>query len=262
MKLTFTIPLAITRQWLYILTLLISIFGVLLPISIIAYLNFYKVLIPKPITRIPLKFDPFSSKEVGMKSLFYLNNIHEVLKEDPAIKYEISLSLNIVCNRKNYDDIYNINSAFVIGDKSVSNNSFLLNCDTRYIYNENNWFVPYRLRFWVPPLLTNIDKLINIKSPLTIITGELLLQLISEGDNTRNALVHLDKRLIVDNSNSFLELAIQWDGMRYYMLNYYFTSLFIGVLIFWIPSSFVCLASSMIVLLKSTGGKEELRKRE
>lgn len=255
MKLTF-IPLAITRQWLYILTLLISIFGVLLPISIVAYLNFFKVLIPKPITRIPLRFDPSSYMEVGMRSSLHLNNIHELLKEDPAIKYEIGLNLNIVCNRKNYDDIYNINSAFSIEDKLVSNNSFLLNCDTRFIYNENNWFIPYRLRFWVPPILTNIDKLINIKSPLTIVTGKQLLELISEDERTSEALLRLDKRLIIDNNNSFLEMTIQWDGMRYYMLNYYFTSLFIGVLIFWIPSSFICLTSSMIVLLKSTGGKK------
>lgn len=256
MNLTFTIPLAITRQWLYISTLLISIFGILLPVSIVAYLNFYKVLIPKPITRIPLRFDPFSYKEVGMKSSLHFNNIHEVLKEDPAIKYEIGLNLNVVCNRKNYDDIYNINSALSIEDKLVSNNSFLLNCDTRFIYNENNWFIPYRLRFWVPPILTNIDKLINIKSPLTIVTGKQLLELISENERTSEALLRLDKRLVVDNNNSFLEMTIQWDGMRYYMLNYYFTSFIIGVLIFWIPSSFICLISSMIVLLKSTGGKK------
>lgn len=256
MNLTFTIPLAITRQWLYISTLLLSIFGILLPISIVAYLNFYKVLIPKPITRIPLRFDPFSYKEVGMKSSLHLNNIHEVLKEDPGIKYEIGLNLNVVCNRKNYDDIYNINSAFSIEDKLVSNNSFLLNCDTRFIYNENNWFIPYRLRFWVPPILTNIDKLINIRSPLTIVTGKQLLELISENERTGEALLRLDKRLIVDNNNSFLEMTIQWDGMRYYMLNYYFTSFIVGVLIFWIPSSFICLISSMIVLLKSTGGKK------
>lgn len=257
MKLKLSLPLAITRQWLYILTLLISIFGVLLPISIVAYLNFYKVLIPKPITRIPLRFDPFSYKEVGMKSSLHLNKIYEVLKEDPTIKYEIGLNLNVVCNRKNYDDIYNINSVFSIEDKLVSNNSFLLNCDTRFIYNENNWFIPYRLRFWVPPILTNIDKLINIKSPLIMVTGKQLLELISEDERIRGALLHLDKRLIIDNNNSFLEMTVQWDGMRYYMLNYYFTSLFIGVLIFWIPSSFICLISSMIVLLKSTGGKKK-----
>lgn len=256
MKLTFNIPLAITRQWLYMLTLLISIFGILLPISIVAYLNFYKVLIPKPITRIPLRFDPFSSNEVGMKSSLHLNNMYELLKEDPTIKYEIGLNLNVVCNRKNYDDIYNINSAFSIEDKIVSNNSFLLNCDTRFIYNENNRFIPYRLRFWVPPILTNIDKLINIKSPLSVVTGKQLLELMSEDERTSNALLRLDKRLVIDNNNSFLEMKIQWDGMRYYMLNYYFTSLFIGVLIFWIPSSFICLISSMIVLLKSTGGKK------
>lgn len=80
--------------------------------------------------------------------------------------------------------------------------------------------------------MTNIDKLINIKSPLTVVTGKQLLELMSEDERTSNALLRLDKRLVIDNNNSFLEMKIQWDGMRYYMLNYYFTSLFIGVLIF------------------------------
>lgn len=258
MNLRLSLPLTITRQWLYILTLLIAVFGVLLPISIIAYLNFYKILIPQQTTRIPLSFDVEHGK--GMESQLQVKNIRELFKDDLEMKYEISLNLNIVCNKKNYDDIFNINSALTIENLFVANSSFLLNCDTRFIYNSNNWFIPYRLRFWVPPIFTNIDKLINIKSPLIIMSGRQLSNLFDGSKLTKTSTVFLDKQLIVDNNNSFLDLKIQWDGMRYYMLNYYFTSLVIGVIIFWIPSSFACLLTSMIILINSNSDQSK-RKR-
>lgn len=206
--------------------------GVLLPVSIGAYLTFYKLLIPQEMVQIPLQFTDMPHPEHGVIKQTHMDLVKFIPKlcKQEHVNYLIRMNLEIHCNRNRNDDIFPIIDTMTIVDTPFNaSKQFLLNCDTRYIYNGNNMWVPYNLRYWIPPIFINIDKNVNIKSDL---------MMMSSGDlNTGlHHLVKLEvlKDVIINHDNSFLEFIIQWDGFRYYITKYYYRSLIVGVTGFYV----------------------------
>lgn len=221
----------VIRRWLYILSI-VTYMVAFIPLAIISYVTFYNTLIPNPVLRIPLHFQGekdhalHASVDLGM----YKSQFHSTLN------YDVIINMEILCNRNRNDDIYPLFSNVEISGQSWDN-QFILNCDARYLYHENNWFIPYNLRFWTPPVLTNINKNTNIKVKATSISTKDL--------DFKDVNVNISKDIIIDNHQTFLEFHVNYQGFRFYITQYYYLSLIIGVSMFWSfgvsVSAFACL---------------------
>lgn len=235
------VPLALTRQSMYYTTILFSNFVILLPLSILSYLYFYSILIPILTLRVPITFAPrLFSNRVGIANIEPFRRLFE---QTPQISYLLTLNLDVICySEKNRIEsvIHNI----TVGDYSARS-TFVLNCEEDYIFHSNNKLVPYKFRHYVPPALTDIRKIVNVNSPYSILTGEQIANL-----ESKRAAIEVQNSNHFDDNHSFLEFTVQWDGIRYYMVTYYKSSLFVGTVLFWVSSAFVCLITAMITWSK------------
>lgn len=239
----------VIRRWLYIITVGFYLFGILLPLSVITYLTFYKTLIPEPIISIPLQFhNQVSQVDLNPYKSQFMN-----------LDYLVTLNIEILCNRNRNDDVFPIMADIEVGAIQQSK-QFILNCDARYIYHANNLFIPYNLRFWTFPSLSNIDKNVNIRSELVHVEGKQLLQQLHTVNDTITLTIGRD--IIIDHDNTFLEFHVQYQGFRYYITKYYYRSMVVGVLIFWAFCLITSLLTALVIIYGENSGRVEPIKRE
>jgi hypothetical protein len=246
------VPIALTRQSMYYSTILFSTFVILLPFSILSYLYFYSTLIPILVLRVPITFFPRDSFHQERRGYANLEPYTKVFEQTPELVYLLSLNLDIICySEKN--SIRSVIHNVTLGSYSARS-TFVLNCEEDYIFHSNNRLVPYKLRHYVPPQLTDIRKIVTVNSPYSLLSGRQISQSLSH-----NARIDVHKNTDVDDNHSFLEFYVQWDGIRYYMVTYYKTSLLVGTIIFWGFSSFVCLLTAMVTWSKYNESDQEVK---
>lgn len=243
MLLTPSFPLKLTRGWFYVVNIILALI-ILLPISILMYLRFYELLIQKPDFRIPLKF---LHKNNGVHSFVELDNVRDQLHEDLNVRYNVDFNLKIVCNRW-YSDVYDLEIMLYQEPFLEVKESLLFNCEAAGVYQQNNVLIPYNLRYWFPPILTNVERSVNIKTTLAALTGKEIIQL----SNTKNSAltISLARNLLVDNSASFIEIVSELQGPRYYLARYSVSSFIAGVSLIWVSSSLACLLTTFYVFVK------------
>lgn len=210
--------LTLLRRWLYVFIILFWTVGVLGGIAIIAYLAFHRVLIPFDSIKIPLN---------NTLSITSLGDYIPEFQKQPELNYEVSLKIRIHCNRNRNDDIFPIGSTLALDELKMTN-QFILNCDSRYIFHQNNKFIPYNLRFWTSPILTDINKSVDLEVVYFRITGSKILK-----SNKQLSLELNKNNLIIDYDDTYFEFAIQWLGFRYYIVKYPIISFLYGVSVFW-----------------------------
>lgn len=244
---TVSAPLFLTRQVLYSSILGSSVFFVLLPISIITYLSFYRVLIPTERMRVPSKFGaPDSAGLLDLKlSIIDARPILPFLERHQDLEFLVRLSLHGVCLvEKSFQQLpYEFNLTLQLS----FNDKILVNCDSRYIYVEKNSWVPYNLRYWVPPIFVNIFKYVDVDFPLIYIQGKELYDIVKNERQT----FRFDHALtvLIDSRKTFADFVIEWEGIRFYLVNYYFTSLIIGTVAFWLLSTWFFALSALFFLM-------------
>lgn len=243
MLITPSFPLKLTRGWFYVVNIILAL-TILLPVSILMYLRFYELLIPKPDFRIPLKF---SHKNNGVYSLVKLDNVQDQLHEDLNVRYNFDFNLKVVCN-KWYSDVYDLEVTLYHEPFLEMKESLLFNCEATRVYQQNNALIPYNLRYWFPPILTNVERSVNIKTTLGALTGKEITQLSKTKDKPLT--ISLARNLLVDNSASFIEIASELQGPRYYLARYSVSSFILGVSLIWISSSLACLLTTFYVFVK------------
>ncbi|EGV62771.1 hypothetical protein CANTEDRAFT_115544 [Yamadazyma tenuis ATCC 10573] len=230
--------LTIIRRWLYVFSIGFWLFMVLGPISVMAYLTFHRILIPIGSYSIPLQF--FNTGNFFASSIANVTLDHWIpeLNKHPGLAYSVSLKLELFCNRNRADDLFRFPSTFRIdGTDVIKTSNFIMNCDSRSIYRHNNIVVPYNLRFWVSPVLSNLNKNVNVEFEYLKMTGMELVKHLKE----HVVHVSIEGHVIVNDDNTFLELTVQRDGFRYYLQKYPIQSFVYGVLIFWSFSVFFSL---------------------
>ncbi|CUM64726.1 uncharacterized protein PRCAT00002337001 [Priceomyces carsonii] len=238
-----SLPLSLTRKWLYIITYLFSVFCILLPISIAAFAYFYSILIPDAVIKVPLIFTPKDalSKTISMPIAWDNSLI------DDMVIYDAIVDLAIICERAKQSDSFNVD--YEISKLSITGSTFLI-CDPRVTHSISNSFVPFKLRPWVPPFLVNWNTRGHIKFKIVNLNKKGLNDLV-------NSIITLWGYYIVDNDASLLTLSVQWQGFRFYLVRYHKTSFVFGVGLFWIVSSIMCLITAMYIWSIDTKVKEE-----
>lgn len=238
-----------------------SIVLVLLPLSVVTYLNFYKTLIPTERIQIPTKLT--TNGDLANSKAFVLDasEVLPFIRRNQDLQYLMRLNLNAICKlEKLYQEMEYI---FRISDSSDFHDEFLVNCDSRYIYAEKNMFVPYNLRYWVPPILVDIFKLVKTDWPLIYSSGKDLYGLLQ---NQQPIFTFKDSSaLFIDYRRSTIDLVVEWEGIRYYLVNFYITSLIIGAGGFWLLSSWICVVSSLFFqayFQEEEAGKQKTQKKE
>lgn len=231
-------PLFFTRHFIYTSILALSILLVLLPISIVSYLSFYKTLIPTERYSIP--FSHHSSNF----AVFHSGEAAAYANANNDLDFLVRFNLNAICKQEK--SFHQLHYKFQLSEVSLSSD-YIINCDLRYIYAERNWWIPYHLRYWVPPILVDIFKLVNAEIELVDIPGEELQEKLVLAQGGKISLIDL-QFLIVDWRKSSVDLVIKWTGVRYYLVEFYYTSFVIGVLAFWGASSIFCVMSALAVL--------------
>ncbi|KAK6463703.1 hypothetical protein DFJ63DRAFT_335220 [Scheffersomyces coipomensis] len=220
---------------------------ILLPLSIITYVKFYNTLIPYASPRIPIHYKPNSIYDYDLSSdLIHLqSNLPRKFKFDPLLDYKVSLNFEILCDTVKKGDVYQ-NSYSIINDQSepLFDHEFYVDCDSRYIYNNNNDLVPYNLRFWVPPMVVNIKRSIGFQLSNYRLNGKTL------PSTFESFQILIDKSFIIVQDSSFIEFEIVYTGFRYYLVKHYYKCLFIGVLVFWSISCSTSFLTSMYLSTK------------
>lgn len=237
-----SVPLALTRQSMYYSTIAFSTVVILLPLSVLSYLYFYSILIPLLVVRVPITFAPrvpFQDRR-GMANIEPFGRIFE---QTPLLSYLVSLNLDVICHSEE-NKITSVVHNVTLENYSARS-TFVLNCEEDHIFYSNNWLVPYKLRHYVPPRLSDISKTVTIRSPYASLTGEEIDKM-----HSKLAAVNIRNDAEVDDNHSFLAFHVQWDGIRYYMVTYYKSSLVVGTILFWASSSFVCLVTALITWSK------------
>lgn len=237
-------PLFFTRQFLYSSILSLSIL-VLLPISVVSYLSFYKSLVPTERLSIPLSHH--SSEPGKIVATFDSASAAAYVSSNSDFDYLVRLNLNAICRQEK--SFHELSYAFLLASDINTSSKYIINCDLRYIYAERNWWIPYHLRYWVPPILVDILKLVKAEIELVDIAGAELRQNLRSPLASESSLTLLKLSfLIVDWRTSTVDLVLKWRGVRYYLVEYYYTSFIIGVLAFWGACSTSCVVSALIVL--------------
>lgn len=253
------VSLFFTRQSLYGASLFTAIVMVLLPISVITYLNFYKMLVPVERFAVPTLFEEgnrYGSLDIRSHASFTeIDTLLALLflRRNADLPFSVRINLRAVCFvEKSY---HLMRYVFKLTPDIIRENSFIINCDLRYIYVDRNSWIPYHLRYWVPPIFVDIFKTVEVDWPLYYSTGAELVKLLKEQKS--NLTFANTNPILIDNSKTTLDFVIEWDGIRYYLVNYYFLSFFIGVLIFWGASSFICMISTLYYYNKFSDEPEE-----
>lgn len=248
------LPLFFTRQVLYGSIYFTAIVLVLFPLSIVTYLNFYKTLVPTERIKVPTRFLYDETSITGAKATVVdAQTLLPFVTLNEDLNFLIRLNLNAICKmEKSYQEM---SYTFTLSDDVKIFDDLLVNCDLRYIYAENNWLVPYNLRYWVSPILVNIFKLVRTDWPLVYLTGKELAPLLRHMDPV--FAFKYPEALIIKSRESTIDLVVEWQGIRYYLVNFYVTSFVLGAGGFWLLSSWVCVLSSLLFQSYFKGTDEE-----
>lgn len=251
-----TVPLFFTRQFLYGAILFVSVVCVLLPASVFTYLSFYKSMIPSERISVPTKFTQQNASPQRTSTV----NTAPVLpfvSEHRDLRFTVSLNLHAVCLVEKLFQM--LEYEFQLPPYS-SKDDILVNCDSRYIYVEKNSWIPYNLRYWSPPILVDIMKFVNVKEKLLTLDGAELLMLL---DGAPQFTFTNPSAILIDTKKSSIDFVIEWDGIRYYLVHFYWTSLVIGAGIIWLTSSWFCVVSALASLVYFSQDRvEEAVKKE
>lgn len=238
---------------MYVSILFSAIVLVLLPFSVVTYLNFYKMLIPTERIQVPTKFEAGEAHWEHIRSTSRLARERSTLVDSLAVlpfvrinqdlTYLIRLNLNAVCN---YEKSFQVLEYTFNSSHGVISDEMLVNCDLRYIYVEKNNFIPYNLRYWVPPILVDIFKTVRTDWVIVQLHGLELLDLLTHL-NPIFKFANSDP-IFINSRQTTMDFVVEWEGIRYYMVNFYVTSFILGVGGFWVLSAWICLISSVISL--------------
>lgn len=207
---------------------------IILPFSIVTYLNFYQILIPNPSISIPLVYDKVTSLYNAD-----ISRIKRHLNDD--LIYNLQLSLNGFCRRGNYDH-YTIDYSF--NNNRLNSGFFDVTCSPGFIYGKHNWFIPYNLKYWVPPILIDDDVSINFKESITTMSSEKIKQLPNLEINIASTVILFRPKQL------FLNFTVEWQGIRYYLFNHYYLCFVVGVGLFWFISCSACLLTCFYIWTK------------
>lgn len=244
------LPLFVTRQVLYGFILFTAIVLVLLPLSIVTYLNFYKMLIPTERIQVATKF---YSGDTGIRENFTHAVWDRSTRVDPLavlpfvtlnqdLTFLVRLNLHAICQwEKSFQMLH---YTFKLSDDRTIVDELLVNCDLRYIYVEKNRLVPYNLRYWVPPILVDIFKTVKTDWPIVYLHGSDLAEILRK---LEPIFKFVDAQpILIDSRKTTIDFVVEWEGIRYYMVNFYITSFVVGAGGFWLLSSWICILSSLL----------------
>lgn len=248
------VPLFFTRQALYMFVIGFTVLAILLPVSVISYLNFYKMLIPTERVQLPLKFTDEHSNQTA-----HLNtaSILPFLRMNSDLTFLVQLGLRGECTSSYPSGRLSYN--FSMSSYEPATDSIFVNCDRRLVYVTKNLFVPYNLQDWVPPILVDIFQTFTIYESMITMDGSQLLKILSADPFT--TLTFPRPYSFEISRSTTLDFVIEWDGIRYYMVKYRITSLIIGVFIFWSLSTFVCSLSLLYFAARFLGPPDKLDER-
>lgn len=238
-----TFAITLPQQFLYIFILIFSVFCVLLPASVASYLSFYKSLVPAERVSAPLRFRPAEGHPHERWTGVETQEVLPFIRENRDLGFSVRLRLNAVCKAEKL--VQALDYVLEMPPTQIHNGYLLVNCDERYIYVEKNHWVPYKLRYWVPPILVDILKHVAVDEQLFRATGEELVHTLV--DNA--TLTFADaSAVLIDSKTSTVDFVIEWDGIRYYLVNYYWTSMVLGAGAMWFTSSLFCLLTALATL--------------
>lgn len=226
------VPLLVTRQAAYLGVVAGAVVAVLLPVSVMAYFNFYKMLVPSERFALTTHFTGSPATAIVDPSAAI-----SFLQQNKDLLFLVRLNLRAICRVE--QQYHQLQYVFALGRKWED--YFIVNCDLRYIYTQNNHWVPYNLRFWVPPIAVDIFRFVRTDWRLAHFTGRGLLAAL---EHTPSISLHVDDFLLVDPATT-LDLVIEWDGLRYYLVNYFGVSAAAGIVFFWALLSCICLVSAV-----------------
>lgn len=216
-------------------------------------------MIPAERVSIPTKFLSVPNHP-AKQSLLDVVEVMSFLRRNQELDFSVNLNLNAICRVEKLFQVlsyqFQLNSGFEFNDE------FIVNCDSRYIYVARNNWIPYNLRYWMPPILVNILKPVQVDEPIvTMRASDLILAL--ETEDTRPVITLDDaSALVVNSKKSSIDFVIQWNGIRYYLVNYYLTSLVLGTTSIWVMSSFFCLMSALVSLVYFSLETDTIIKKE
>lgn len=250
LKLPIRIPLSITRKWLYLVIWFVSVI-ILLPISILIYSYFYKVLIPDSIYSIRPDISHPENTYLQFDSVKPITN-HEIV-------YDLVLKTSITCQTGN-NQVHSIPyKVYHEQNKQLevwSQGQFIYDCDIRNIYSENNWFIPFNLRYWVPPIIVNNFKtLTNVKKIGSINSKDLFKVFPKFNERTFSGTYEGNLKIEFDYPLKNLievQFVTNWNGLRYYLINYSLICLVIGISFIWSLNCTICFFTSLLVWYKFT----------
>ncbi|KAK6197307.1 uncharacterized protein RJT21DRAFT_123101 [Scheffersomyces amazonensis] len=250
-----TVPITVLRNVLFGSTFFITYVFILLPLSTLTYVKFYNTLIPNTGPSIPIHYQSFNSNNnhslIGFNSdwIILQENLPRKFKFDPLLQYQINVKFDVLCDSTKRGDVYK-NSYSIISenDKVLVSHEFYIDCDARYIYNNNNWLIPYNLRFWSPPPLVNIKRSIGFNLAHLRLTGNQLPK------EFKNFTIVLENPFIVIQDTSKLEFEIIYTGFRYYLVKHYYKCFVVGVVFFWYIS---CVSSFITSVYLSSQQKQQ-----
>lgn len=240
LKINFQVPLVVTRRTLYIATLVGAVLFVLLPFLIIGYHEFYRGLVPQPLPRIPLRFDKTEAISLDVKGPRLPARHYNF---DPMLNYQWNIHLEVICGDLLRGKIVHLDWGVFDNERSLYEDTFILDCDLRFIHNHNNWFVPYNLRFWVPPITVDITRAVAVELNHYVMPGRVLTD---QGEYTIR--VEPTPGLIIDNHALYLDFQIHFLGFRYYLRKHFILCAVIGIGTFWAVNLFIAVLTALVVL--------------
>lgn len=239
-KFDISIPLVITRRWMYFFSLFMTVMFVLLPFSVLSYSKLHEALIPPNSPKTPLYFTSSSTQSVYITGK---DSVNENYRFDPYLVYKWNVNLNLVCGDELKNKLFTVDYAIISQNATVFNDFFILDCDISASHVHNNWFVPYNLRFWMPPITVNYDRSIDMALNKFKQPGH---ELMNKSTQFRIELQEIPG-LIVNNDRSWMDFQIEFSGFRYYIVKYYILSFLVGVFSFWSTNTIVCLITTFRV---------------
>lgn len=252
--------LFVSRQFAYSYIMFVAIAVVLLPTSLITYLSFYKMLVPVARLHTPIKFVKGEVPPAGggrwSTAVIDNSSVLPFLMQNANFTFLVRLNMKAYCQQENA--FQNLDYSLKLAGSTVQEDSFLVNCDSRYIYVEKNWWIPYNLRYWAPPILVNIFKEVLLDLPMLYLPGYRLHALLQRGDLLISLKNHY--MLYLESNKTHVDFVIEWEGFRYSLVKYYYLSMFIGTGFFWILSATFCLISSLYVQTRLNSEPAEERK--
>lgn len=199
-------------------------------------------MIPTERVSVPTKFltKPATSEKL---TAIHVGSIISSLRQNSEQDFSVRLNLNAICRLEKLFQV--LSYRFQLSANDVYNDEFLVNCDSRYIYVAKNRLVPYNLRYWTPPFLVDILKLVQVDETLLTMKGEDLVNVLTSGQTP--TFTFLDtSAVLIDSKKSSIDFVIQWQGLRYYLVNFYWLSLFLGAGGIWVMSSFFCVITTLL----------------